>query len=567
MFLYTSLMNQLQRIVIIVFAVLLAYLPSFNNPFIWDDEQFIYKNRFVQNFAVQEIFTTNTIAGAGENSNYYRPLTTLSFAIDYQIWGLNPLGFHLNNTLLHALAAVLVLLILRELTLKESLALAVALVFALHPLQAQAVTYVNSRGDSLYTFFAFVSVLLFIWLLKQKKFQLQLYNLQWTGSKTWWAVGAVLAYVLAVLSKEIGLATLGLWGLLLGWFLLTGKKQVNWKDFWHKQHTAVITFFAAIGTAAGYLVLRATWLKFTEALNAYASGDPYGESILVRLATFAKVLWMYLKLILVPYPLHMERTTDYVLSIFSPWVIAALAITVALLWLGWREWRRKGSVWIWFGGGWFLGMLVPVSGIIPINGILYEHWLYVPIVGFCLVVIGLVKVFDWERLLENQVVKTLFGLLLVIYLLLTWHQNYIWGDQVRFYTHTLKYADAARLHNNLAMAYADRGQLDEAIESYQAALERGPGYPQIYHNMANAYAELGEYKQAQEWYEKALQKDPGFYFTYLQLIKMYVELGEFETAYEYLDRLAQNVPNAEALVQGVRLEVQQLERKSGNAVQ
>lgn len=560
-------MSLKNRIILLIFAAFFAYLPSFNNPFIWDDEQFIYKNRFVQNFAVQKIFTTNTIAGAGENSNYYRPLTTLSFAIDYQMWGLNPLGFHLTNTLLHALAAVLVFLILRELKLKDNLALAVALVFALHPLQAQAVTYMNSRGDSSYTFFAFVSVLLFIWLLKQKRFQLQLYNLQWTGSKTWWAVGAVVAYVLAVFSKEIGLATLGLWGLLLGWFSLTGKKQINLEVFWQKQHTAVITFFAAIGTAVGYLLLRATSLKFTEAMNVYMPGDPYGESILVRLATFAKVLWIYLKLILVPYPLHMERTTDYVLSVFSPWVIATLAVAAALLWLGWREWQRKGSVWIWFGSGWFLGMLVPVSGIIPINGILYEHWLYVPIVGFCLVLIGLVKAFDGERFFDHQVTKVLFGLLMAVYLLLTWHQNYIWGDQVRFYTHTLKYADAARLHNNLAMAYAERGQLDEAIRAYQAALERGPDYPQIYHNMANAYAELKEYEYAREWYEKALETDPGFYFTYLQVIKMYVELGEFETAHEYLDRLAQNVPNSEALVRDLRNQLQQLERQSGDAVQ
>ena len=96
---YHVFMSTKKLVLILIGATFLAYFSSFSNPFIWDDEQFITSNAYVRNFDIGKIFTTNTVAGAGVQSNYYRPLTTLSFAVDTAIWGSNPFGFHLTNLL------------------------------------------------------------------------------------------------------------------------------------------------------------------------------------------------------------------------------------------------------------------------------------------------------------------------------------------------------------------------------------------------------------------------------------------------------------------------------------
>ena len=105
--LINTLKNNSKYILLLVVLTIVSYASSLNNAFVWDDEQFIYNNNYVKQFVVSKLWTENTIAGAGQTSTYYRPLTTFSFAVDHAIWGLNPFGFHLTNTLLHMGAGIL----------------------------------------------------------------------------------------------------------------------------------------------------------------------------------------------------------------------------------------------------------------------------------------------------------------------------------------------------------------------------------------------------------------------------------------------------------------------------
>lgn len=558
-----------KQLLIIFFAVFAAYLPSFSNPFIWDDEQFVYKNVFVQEFDVGKIFTTNSIAGAGESSSYYRPLTNLSLALDYQIWELNTVGYHLTNTLLHALAAMLLYLVLRELKIGKFSSLIIGLIFALHPLQTQTVIYINSRGDSLYALFSFLSILGLLKLLKKQTTELKFYNLKLALSENWWALIAVAGYILAILSKEIALAVIGIWALVVGWFLLSGSGA---QDFlknprqeiakFIKNHKKVLAVFASgILIVLGYLLAR-TALHLPEITNPYPPEDPYGSSVVVRLTTFAKVLFIYAGLIFLPHPLYMERTTSYVLNPLSGWVIAALILAVIFLFLGWRELKNKSRLLIWLGFAWFFCFLIPVSGIIPVNGIVYEHWLYLPLVGFCLAMLGLLRLTNYQKYFSEEKIKYFLGAVFVIYILLIWQQSYIWGDHIRFYEHNLKFASTSRLHNNLAMAYAERGNLDKAIASYQVALEIDSSYPQIYHNIGNAYLEKNELPTAESWYLKAIERDPGFYQSRLQLIRLAVFAGDFEKAYQSIDELENQVAGAGELAATLRKELQILEQST-----
>jgi protein O-mannosyl-transferase len=222
-----ALMKQRFAFLILFILGLVSYGFGLNNQFVWDDEQFIYKNQFVKTFAVKEIFTTNTIAGAGELSNYYRPLTTLSFAIDYSIWGLTPFGFHLTNLLLHISAGCVLILILRALKIPIIPATIIAGLFIVHPIQTEAVSYANSRGDSLFTFFAFGSVLSFLYVLSKKNYAITIYNLSLSLTPKIFGTLAVMLYATSIFSKEIGIATGGLHAVVFLHHFFSKKKSIK----------------------------------------------------------------------------------------------------------------------------------------------------------------------------------------------------------------------------------------------------------------------------------------------------------------------------------------------------
>lgn len=538
----------------------LTYFSSLWNQFVWDDEQFIYNNTYVKTFSIREIFTESTTSGAGNISSYYRPLTTLSFAWDHQFWSLNPFGFHLTNTLFHLAAGILLFLYLKELGLSEKWSWVTAVFFIIHPMQTEAVVYANSRGDSLYAFFTLLGLYCFALSFKSKILSWTLYQKQFVFSKTKMLAVALIAYALAILSKEIGLAGLGL-------FALTWLKQTVFsktlilkeiKTKIKKYQAQLTTWLGMAATAGYYLYLRMTRLNFGNGFEFYDPNHPYSQSIWVRLMTFMNSLWTYWRLLITPFPLHMERTTPVILSPINWRLFLLAALFILLVVIGYREIRKNKSSWIWFGTIWFLTMMVPVSGIIPINGLFYEHWMYLPMIGFFLVVTTMGKMV-FNRLVKSLKInqakskKILFVLgitLASFYIVLTIRQNFFWSTPIRFYTYTLQYAQSARLRNNLGMAYADDGQYKKAIDQYQRSLEMNPYYPQTYHNLGNAYLSINNLEQAEENYRQALQVDPNFYYSYQPLIQIYLSTGQPQKAIPLLNKqLETNPDNWQLLVQ------------------
>ena len=523
----------------ILFCVgFLVYAPSLTNQLFWDDEQFIYNNSYVKNFEVIKIFTENTIAGAGEVSNYYRPLTTLSFAIDYQLWGVNPVGYHLTNTLLHIGVAILLFLLLQSLSMRKKAAGAISLFFLLHPIQTEAVVYANSRGDSLYAFFALLGLLLFSKALQNSSFKGSLYNLSVTLTTPHLLVLTVLLFWVSVLSKEIAVGILLLYPCIYLLHKFT-KKRVS-SGFG-------LPLMALLGMSTGiYAVLRATVLRFQDTTNFFL-GTPYGDSIVVRIATFAKVLLIYLSLLLIPVQLHMERTTAIVLNIFSGYTAAVILLFTIVITLGILELRKKHTVWILFGTFWFLGTLGPVSGIFPINDIMYEHWLYVPSIGFFIVCYGLLDLFFFLRKSGWPEKITLYSTIFIasLYAILTIRQNYLWANPIRFYLYTLTHQETARLRNNLAMAYADTGNIDAAIGNYKKAIELSDVYPQTHYNLARSYLAKNERQLALQELEIVIALEPHFDLAYPLLIQLYILESDRESAEKHFALFSSRYPESD----------------------
>lgn len=532
---------RLRHYILLLFILpFLAYFSSFWNQFVWDDEQFIYSNQYVHEFNVRKIFTESTTSGSGIGSDYYRPLTTLSFAIDTAVWDLKPFPFHLSNTLLHIASGIFIFILFLKLGIPKKSAFWIALLFQLHPLQTEAVSYINSRGDSLYTFFGMLSALSFVALLKKETYHMALYNLKFIFAKNIFVVTTILFYVFTILSKEIGIAILGINGLIfLYWYFTKSKGTIVL--FLSKNKAATVALFSTIVVAVLYIILRATVLNFSNTFNLYTDGSLYSQNLLVRLLTFSKVVWIYFGLLLFPYHLHMERVTDIVSSPFSIWPLLTIALFCILLWISCLEFKKNHTVNIAFGTAWFFGMLIPVSGIIPINGILYEHWLYLPIVGFLCAVYGLYNFFDItsvKKILSRHI-QIFLSAVVVLYIVLITRQNYFWSTPVRLYEYLLQYTESGRIYNNLGMAYGNEKNYPKAIEMYKKGIAFNDEYPQMYHNLANSYRDTGETKLAIENYQKALALEPKFYISYTPLINLLLQ----EKRYDETESLIAEIRN------------------------
>lgn len=491
----------------------LVYLNSFQNQFFWDDDDTIVKNVYIKSWKfLPNYFTENLIAGAGLHSNYWRPLLLFSFSLDYKIWKLFPFGYHLTNTLLHILNAFLIYYLLLLIFKNQKISFLTALIFLLHPLQTEAVTYVTGRGDPLSIFFVLISFIFYIFAKEknQNKF----------------LILSCLFFIFSLLTKE---TVIFFPALVLFYEILNREKfkkiLIN---------TSPLFFIALI-----YFILRLTVLNFGQTLNLYGEENIFTKNIHYRIFTFLNILLTYYSLYFLPIHLHMERNAPILTTIFHPGVIFSLLILFLIVLVSIYTFKKGNKIFS-FGFGWFFISLFPLSNIlIPISGLLYEHWLYFPLVGFSLILSY--SIFEiLPKLKFNRFLVPISYLLLFLFLgflsIRTILRNFDWKDPITFYNQTLKYSETARIHNNLAMAYADKKDFENAIFHYQKAIEISDVYPQTHNNLGNAYKETGQFEKAVEEFEKAIKMDPYFFFAYNNLAGLYLEQKNYDKAIEVYQR-------------------------------
>jgi len=190
---------------------------------------------------------------------------------------------------------------------------------------------------------------------------------------------------------------------------------------------------------------------------------------------------------------------DYGNTFFNPFHPAVLlgVLFFAGIIILMRRTRNKNNL-IFFSTGWFMLCLLPVTNIIPINQAYYmsEHWLYLPSVGFCiLLAYFLTRLINAKRALGLVCVV----ILLCVYSCLTVLQNYYWLDDITFYSRTIRYnPDNPRMHYNLAVALRSRGREEEAIEAYKNCLKVDQDYALAHHNLALLYSQRKQFDLADQ---------------------------------------------------------------------
>ncbi|MBI2670142.1 MAG: tetratricopeptide repeat protein [Candidatus Yanofskybacteria bacterium] len=580
--------KQFLPILILVGVAFAIYAFNLNGQLFWDDDDWIKGNIFVHDFShLKEIFTQNILSGFGLNSNYYRPLLLLSFAVNYAIGGIKPLVYHLVSNGFHLANGVLVFSILYLVFRRRLPAFLAALFFLIHPLQTEAVTYVSGRGDPMSVFF----MLLAIWFFIKTESCTTSQVVQ--GDKWWirlmhdlrcraiWRFFSLFSLILAILSRETAvllppllmifyisfLAPLEVGRVIRPQVLMGLSSEGFWKSF--RAALLKTSYFWVI--SAGYFVLRLTVLNFKNTLNFYSQASDYSQHLSYRLFTFGHVFVEYFKLIFVPVGLHMERDLPLKTSLFQWPVWLAVIIVVLIVWVG-IVLYKKGRVFklttsdvvvtsdvrIWFfGWGWFFIGLAPVSGIIPINAIMYEHWLYLPLIGlFTLAGFYLAKLFDFlksrPKITDYRLPIASYHLLitaLVVYFSFFGYQsikrNILWGKPIEFYENILKYnSNSVRIMNNLGNLYSEKGEIGKAEELYVKAIGNPNGniFAQPHYNLGNIYRDRGDAEKAVMQYKEAIKADPTFPFAYQNLAVIYAGRGNLTEAALMLEKVKELKP-------------------------
>ena len=485
----------LSAIFLISILGIICYANSFDNQFVWDDENLIVDNKYIRNFSyIPHIFTSPLFNFSYDKVHiFYRPIQVFSYLIDYSIWGLKPLGYHFTNVLLHILVALSVYWLISILYDDRVLSFLTGILFVAHPIHTEAVTYMSGRAESMSALFMLLCFILYI----------RYYDLNRIG--TYFLM--LIAYALALLCKEYSIILPAL--LLLYHYVF--KKKLKTKGF-----------LTVLSIAFIYILLRLTVLK-----SFLLYMPRYTTFLFQRVPGFFVAIATYVRLLFLPFGLHMEYGKK-LFSFSNPTVILGLVISLPLLIYIFT--KKKSDRVIFFSICWFFITLLPISNIYPVNAYMAEHWLYFPSIGFFLILAkGLSSIYRRKTFRGFFII--LMITLIVFYSYLTIRQNNYWREPLTFYKRTLQFApDSARVYYNLGNEYNKLGNKQESVASYKKAIKHKSDYVEAYYNLAMVYGDIGEKDEAIASYEKAIEIDPTYAKAYNNLGNEYSDIGRKEEA-------------------------------------
>lgn len=503
--------NDWRLIIVYIVIGFSIYANSLNNPFIWDDDYLIVRNSQVTgDSSISEIFFSDIMIGSGRRqSSFYRPLQILSFRIDYSLWGDNPFGFHLTSTIIHIVNTILIYFFITTVFKNRKLSLFCSFLFLIHPVQTEAVTYLASRSENVMLLFYMVSLLLYY--MYRHTHQLRFLWL------------SLLGFICSLLSKEMAVS-LPLIIVLL---------DLIWIDAITIEERLLKRYLPYFLIVIFYFYFRTFVLDLQrESITTYGLLPiHYNTSLFIRLLTFCKVLSVYTGLLFFPMKLYMERSLSGGVSLVDPLVATPLVIIVCVMMLS-----AKINRTVLLGFLWFLVTLLPVSGIIPINYLLAERYLYLPSIGFFIAVGG------FRFLLYDRVTGPLkkyippIGLVLMILvcgalMVRTVMRNADWSDELLFYQQTLRHSpDSTRVHNNLGTEYGKRQRYHEAIRAFKKAIDLLDDYIDPHNNLGYAYYNIGEYDKAIEEFRKVIELGGQPHSTYQDIINHYIDQDDNTSA-------------------------------------
>lgn len=491
-------------------VTLILYINVLQNGFVWDDRTML--------------FSSSSVSGASGGKNvaqgprlWQRPLMLFSFQGERLLFGRNPAGFHLTNLLLH-LAVVLVFAgVVRSLLGSEISALIAGAFFVLHPIHSEAVSALLGRSDLLVGLFS----LLGLWAYRKSSL---------------WALG-LLFFLLAMASKESGLAALG----LFVWYDLCFRRSEG-RRLWIRWLTLLALVLLSIPVYLS-LLHRNPWLAVSA--PKWWGGSPY-HTFLMMLT----VVWEYARLLIFPSSLSPWYVIPGVTTVLHWKVMAGLIIFLGVILL--LVWSFRKQPILSFGLGWLFSALLPVSNIVPIPGsMMAERWLYVPSMGFCLLG-GMALNWVWKKFVTPLRSGWRLGAIaagIIMAISMSWQtvrSNAVWRDDETLFRRVIeRFPDSFKGHANLGKTLLDQGRMTEAKAELRKAIALKSDSPFPFLWLGEVWLREGKLDSAQAAFSESIRKDSTFYPAYLSLGGLHRQAGRGDSALAVYAEGLRHVQSAE----------------------
>ena len=515
--------SPLSPAVFVVLCGLAVHLTVLGNGFHYDDGHSILRNPHIRDLGNLAGFFTDP-AMFSENPDYamFRPIVLVSHAINYrlsgslsggELGGYDPSGYLAVNLVIHLINSLLVLAILSQLAVSQSIKVIASLIFCLHPLQTEVVNYASARSESLAALFYLGSICAYLRSRSGDR-----------RPRLWLGVSVAL-FCLSLLTKEIAV-TLPLALLAVEWYRahVSSKPggQLTVADCLAANWRPMAVLWAILCV---YLVVHQSVMN-TDVVLDPAFGAPQVRVWEGQLATQSKAIVHYLLGTILPI-----RLSVYPQFAESPAVLAlapllSASIVVVICALAWR-WRRSMPA-IPLAVSWFIIPLIPTI-IVPLHILVNDHRPYLSLVGFAFAFSALAAHFSSRRWL----LWVLCGLMAVV----AHQRDAAWRSEVSLWRDAaLKGPHVPEAHFNLGHAYHESGDLPSARVSYERAVELSPDYARAQINLGAIYREEGRAEDAIEAFGRALSIDPKSVEAINNKGLTHASLGAHGTAIELYER-------------------------------
>jgi tetratricopeptide (TPR) repeat protein len=498
-----------------IVLTIVVFHNSLRNAFInsWDDHVYIIANEYLRDLSAQGIKSIFTSFYAAN----YHPLTTLSWAVEYTLFGLEPTYYHATNLFLHVVNVLLVFRLMQWLAESLEVATIVALFFAVHPLHVEAVCFVSQRKDLLYSVFFLGALISYVRHVRR--------NVHYR-----YLLVALFFFVLSLLSKSMAV-TLPVVLLLIDYYL---KRKFTRSTLFEK-----IPFFL-LSFAFGIMAILSQ--KTYAAITTLPSFSLFERIFLVSYGAV-----FYLVKLVAPFSLSAFYTypekTKGMLPIeyyMAPVVIIILCFLVYRT----KAFRRE----LFFGLSFFAITISLVLQIVPVgSAIVAERYTYVPYIGLfflygqCYRRISEKKVHRLVKL--KSVMVVLLAVFTVVFSAISWQRTKVWADSFTLWSDVIKkYPQTTVAYYNRGVTKFNTGDYQGAVKDYDLAVSLNPAYAEAFNNRGEAKEKQGNYEGAIDDYNSALSSNPDYIGAYLNRAQAKVMLKDYGAAIEDYGKVIQRMP-------------------------
>jgi len=557
-----STIKQISILLVFVIISFSIYSNTIDAPFHFDDRHTILENPIIQ------VTTFSEIGKAGFKSSPTRPVAFISFALNYYFHQHDLKGYHIVNIIIHILNGFLLFLFIKktlditsatpenspkmEFLSPVFTAFFVVLVWLVHPLHTQSVTYIVQRLNSMAAMFYLLSFLLYI---KGRNYQRACAN-QTPRTETGQMPKSDSPSKNRNTSSDSRLPVPGLYfsGAALAWMLALGCKQTaaalpffiffyEWYFFqnlskdWLKRHLKYVFGICFLFCFIAFIYLGFNPLEKIKSIGDYAHKE---FSFTERLFSQFRVVIYYLSLLFYPHPSRLNVDYDFPLShsLIDPLTTLLSFFTIIGL-TGFAGHLAKKNRLLSFCIFWFLGNLVIESSVIPL-AVIFEHRTYMPSMLACLLVIMLAV----QYIRPNWLLFSVFGIVVVTFSVWTYERNRVWGDPVTLWKDCVKKSpQKVRPHFNLGVRLEDKGFFKDAIHYYSETLRLDPAYSKAHYNLANMLLKENRKAEAINHFSEALKIKPDYSKAHINLANVLTEEGKLKEAIPHFSEALRLEPN------------------------